>query len=55
MLSTAATKLLLWFNRYKTTAAEYYYRLDSKGITPRGVVFTGAFEELLGEYGYSNY
>jgi len=52
MLSTAAEKLLLWFGRYKTSAAEYYYHLNNKGITPKGTVFTGAFDELLGEYGY---
>jgi len=52
MLTTAAEKLLLYFNRYKITPGAYYYHLEKyKNVTKKGE-FALAFDELLGVYGY---
>ena len=52
MLSTAAEKLLLYFNRYKVTPGSYFYHLETTKAAPHGD-FATAFTELLVQYGYS--
>jgi hypothetical protein len=52
MLSTAATKLLAWFSRYKTTATAYNNKLTTKfPKAERHGAFISALNELVA-YGY---
>jgi len=52
MLSIIAERLLSWFNKYKYTPGSYYYHLNYYPKAVRRGVFSEAFGELLGEYGY---
>ena len=53
MLSNAAQKLLNQLGVYNFTPGDYYYHMLYTPLAQRRGIFASAFDELLGNYGYT--